>query len=69
MKILSATKDYIGYHYDIEVTAEDVRHFDWGLDVPQASQMREMALICQPAVTAEAETLQRLIGATLPEAK
>ena len=69
MKILTATKDYMGYHYDIEVAEDDVRHFDWGLDVPQASQMREMALLCQPSALIEGESLVRFVGKTLPEAK
>ena len=69
MKILNATKDRMGYHYDIEVDEETVRHFDWGLDVPEAQQMREMSLLCQDEVASRSVTLDKLVGATLPPAR
>ncbi len=69
MQILNATKDRLGYHYDIEVAKDDVRHFDWGADVPEASQMREMALICQPPPVVASVTLDKLVGKELPAAK
>ena len=69
MKILNATRDRMGYHYDIEVSEEDVRSFTWGLDVPEATQMREMALLCEDAPAVTPVTLTKLVGSTLPPAK